>query len=102
MLKSKLLTTIAVALSLTIGTAASIAIAQEAGKPDTGMMGSHSGMMGGRNGTTGNCGGMMGMMKGVDQTQMKHMVENCNRMMESQNMSTAPTAPATPETEKKG
>jgi hypothetical protein len=52
----------------------------------------------------GNDEGMMGMMKGVDPAQMKHMVENCNRMMESmvQSMPTAPTAPATPETEKKG
>jgi hypothetical protein len=104
MMRTKLLTTIAVALSLTIGTAASIATAQEADKPDTGMMGGHSGMMGGRNGMMGNRGGMMGMMKGVDPAQMKHMVENCNQMMESmvQNMPTAPTAPATPETEKKG
>jgi hypothetical protein len=104
MMRIKLLTTIAAALSLTIGTAASIAIAQEAGKPDTGMMGSHSGMMGSRNGMMGNRGGMMGMMKGVDSGQMKHMVENCNRMMESmvQNTPPAPTAPAKPETEKKG
>ena len=104
MLKSKLLTTIAVALSLTLGTAASIATAQEAGKPGTGMMGSHSGMMGGRKGMMGNNDGMMGMMKGVDPAQMKRMVENCNRMMESmaQNMPSAPIAPATPEPEKKG
>jgi hypothetical protein len=101
MMRTKPLTTIAVALSLTIGTAASIATAQEAG---TGMMGSHSGMMGSHNGMMGNHGGMMGMMKGVDSAQMKHMVENCNQIMESmvQNMPTAPTAPATPETEKKG
>jgi hypothetical protein len=98
MIRTKLLTTIAVALSLTIGTAASIATAQEAGKPDTGMMGSHSGMMGSHNGMMGNHGGMMGMMKGVDSAQMKHMVENCNQMMEN----TAPTAPVKPETEKKG
>ena len=104
MLKSKLLTTIAVALSLTLGTAASIATAQEAGKPDTGMMGSHGGMMRGHNGMMRNNDGMRGMMKGTDPAQMKRMVENCNRMMESmaQNMPTAPTAPAAPEPEKKG
>ena len=104
MMTAKLLTTIAIATTLTLGAAASIAAAQEAGKPDTGMMGSHNGMIGGRNGTTGNRGGMMGMMKGVDPAQMQHMVENCNRMMESmvQNMPAAPAAPATPEPEKKG
>jgi hypothetical protein len=104
MMRTKLLTTIALALSLTIGTAASIATAQEAGKPDTGMMGSHSGMMEGRNGMMGNRGGMMEMMKGIDPTQMKHMVENCNKMMERmvQNMPTVPTAPVTPETDKRG
>ena len=101
---AKLLTTIAIALSLTLGATASIAAAPEAAKPDTGMMGDHGRMMGGRSGAMGNRGRMMGMMKGVDQAQMKRMVENCNQMMESmvQNMPTAPTAPATPETEKKG
>jgi hypothetical protein len=95
MMKSKLLTAAAVALSLTLGVAASIAVAQEPGKqtgqPETGMMGGQSGMM-------GNRGGMMGMMMGVDPAQMRRMVENCNRMMESmmQNM------PATPGPEKKG
>ena len=85
----KLLTVTAVALSLGLGTAASIAAAQQpgkqTGKPDTGMMGNRG-------------GGMMGMMKGVDPAQMKRMVENCNRMMEGmmQNI------PATPGPEKKG
>src|SRR5260221_5243562 len=104
MLKSKLLTTTAVALSLILGTAASIAAAQEASKPDTGMMGSHGGMMRGHNGMMGNNHGMMGMMKGADPAQMKRMVENCNRMMESmaQNTPSAPAAPTTPEPEKKG
>ena len=94
MRKLNLLTAAAVALTLSLGTAASIAIAQEpgkqTGKPATGMMGGQSGMMGNRN------GGMMGMMNGVDPTQMKRMVENCNRMMESM-MQTMPSTP-----EKKG
>jgi hypothetical protein len=96
MLKPKLLTVTAVVLSLSLGTVASIAAAQESGKqtgkPHTGMMGGKSGMMGDRG------DGMMGMMKGVDPAQMRRMVENCNRMMESmmQNM------PATPGPEKKG
>jgi hypothetical protein len=81
MLKPKLLTVTAVVLSLSLGTVASIAAAQESGK-QTGKP--HT--------------GMMGMMKGVDPAQMRRMVENCNRMMESmmQNM------PATPGPEKKG
>jgi hypothetical protein len=96
MLKRKLLTATAVALTLSIGTIASIAVAQEpgkqTGKPHTGMMGGQSAMMGDRG------GGMMGMMNGVDPAQMKRIVENCNRMMEGmmQNM------PATPAPEKKG
>ena len=87
MLKPNLLTVTAVTLSLGLG-AAAIAVAQESGKqtgkPETGMMGDRG-------------GGMTGMMKGVDPVQMKRMVENCNRMMESmtQNM------PATPGPEKK-
>jgi hypothetical protein len=70
----KLPTTTAVVLSLTFGTMASIAMAQQpdnqTGHPETDMM----------------------------------MVENCNRMMESmtQMMPTAPAAPITPEPEKKG
>jgi hypothetical protein len=78
MLKLKLLTAAAVALAL--GTAASMAVAQQPGdqtvKPETGMMDNYG-------------GGMMGMMKGVDPAQMKRMVDNCNRMMESM----MPTAP---------
>ena len=83
MLKPKLLTATAVVLSLSIGSIASIAVAQEPGKP-TGKP--HSGMMGDRG------GGMMGMMNGVDTAQMKRMVETCNRMMEGmmQNMLAAP------------
>ena len=85
MLKSKLLTAAAVVLAL--GTAASMAVAQQPGnqtvKPETGMMGGQSGMMGNHG------GGMMGMMKGVDPAQMKRMVDNCSRMMESM----MPTAP---------
>jgi hypothetical protein len=50
------------------------------------MIGGQSGMMGNRG------GGMMGMMMGVDPVQMKRMVENCNRMMESI-MQTMPTTP---------
>ena len=89
MLRRKLLTATAVVLSLSIGTVASPAVAQEPGK-QTGEP--HTGMMGDRG------GGMMGMMNGVDPAQMKRMVENCNRMMEGmmQNM------PATPAPEKKG
>ncbi len=87
----KLLTTTAVVLSLTFGTMASIAIAQQpdnqTGHPETGMMGSPGGMMG------SHSGGMMGMMNGVDPAQMKGMVENCNRMMESMTQM-MPTAPA--------
>ena len=89
MLNLKILTTTALVVSLSIGTMASIATAQESekqsGKPATGMMG-------------GRHGGMMGMMNGTDPAQMKRMVENCNRMMESmmQDM------PATPGPEKKG
>jgi hypothetical protein len=96
MLKAKLLTATIVVLSLSVGTVASIAVAQEpgkqAGKPHTGMMGGQSGMMGDRG------GGMMGMMNGVDPAQMRRMVEDCNRMMDgmTQNM------PATPGPEKKG
>jgi hypothetical protein len=89
MLKPKLLTATAVVLSLSVGTAASIAAAQEprkqTGKPHTGMMADRG-------------DGMTRMMSGVDPAQMKRMVENCNRMMEGmmQNM------PATPGPEKKG
>lgn len=94
MLKSKLLTAAAVALALGLGSAASIAVAQQpsnqTGKPDSGMMGGQSGMMGNRN------GGMMGMMNGADPAQMKRMLENCSRMMESMMQ----TMPGTPE--KKG
>ena len=85
----KLLTTTALVLTLSLGAIGSIATAQESdkqsGKPETGMMG-------------GRHGGMMGMMNGTDPAQMKRMVENCNRMMESmmQDM------PATPGPEKKG
>ena len=87
--KLNLLTAAAVALTLSLGTAVSIASAQEPGKPtgqpESGMMGGQSGMMGNRG------GGMMGMMNGVDPAQMKRMVENCNRMMEGmmQNMPAA-------------
>ena len=85
MLKSNLRTATAVALTLSFGTMASIAAAQEPGKqtgqPETGMMGGQSGMMGNRG------GGMMG-----DPAQMKRMVENCNRMMESM-MQTMPSTP---------
>jgi|HubBroStandDraft_4_1064222.scaffolds.fasta_scaffold376168_2 hypothetical protein len=90
MLKPKLLTATAVALTLSLGTAPSMAVAQQSGdqtgKPKTGMIGGQSGMMGNRG------GGMMGMMMGVDPVQMKRMVENCNRMMESM-MQTMPTTP---------
>jgi hypothetical protein len=96
MLKPKSLTATAVALILSLGIVASIAVAQEpdkqTGKPDTGMMGGQTGMMGDHG------GGMMGMMNGGDPAQMKRMVENCNRMMESmmQDM------PRTPRPEKNG
>ena len=89
MLNLKILTTTALVLTLSLGAIGSIATAQEpdkqSGKPETGMMG-------------GRHGGMMGMMNGTDPAQMKRMVENCNRMMESmmQDM------PATPGPEKKG
>ena len=89
MLNLKILTTTALVLTLSLGAIGSIATAQEpdkqSGKPETGMMG-------------GRHGGMMGMMNGADPAQMKRMVENCNRMMESmmQDM------PATPGPEKKG
>jgi hypothetical protein len=80
MLKPKLLTATAVALTLSLGTAASVAGAQQSGdqtgKPETGMIGGQSGMMGNRG------GGMMGMMMGADPVQMKRMVENCNRVMD--------------------
>ena len=81
MLKSKLLIATAVALTIGLGSAASMAVAQQPsnqnGKPDTGMM-------------CHQCG-MMGMMMDVDPAQMKRMVENCNRMMEGmmQNMPAA-------------
>ena len=92
MLKAEMLVA-AVALTLSLGSAASIALAQQpggqTGKPETGMMGGQSGMM-------GNHGG--GMMGGLDPAQMKRMVENCNRMMESMMQ----TTPATPGPEKKG
>ena len=87
MLNLKILTTTALVLTLSLGAIGSIAIAQgpdkQSGKPETGMMG-------------GRHGGMMGMTNGT--AQMKRMVENCNRMMESmmQDM------PATPGPEKKG
>ena len=81
MLKPTLLTAAAAALILSLGTAASIAVAREPGKqtgqPKTAMMGGQSGMMGNHG------GGMMGMMMGVDPAQMKRMVENCKSMMES-------------------
>ena len=89
MLNLKILTTTALVLTLSLGAIGSIAIAQESdkqsGKPETRMMG-------------GRHGGMMGMMNGAGTAQMKRMVENCNRMMESmmQDM------PATPGPEKKG
>ncbi len=89
MMNRKLLTMTALVLTLCLDAIGSIAIAQEpdkqSGKPETGMMG-------------GRHGGMMGMMNGADPAQMKRMVENCNRMMESmmQDM------PATPGPEKKG
>jgi hypothetical protein len=95
MLKRKLLAATALVLTLSTGTIASIAVAQEpgkqTGKPHTGMMDGQSGMMGDRG------GGMMGMMNDVDPAQMKRMVENCNQMMEGmmQHM------PATPGPEKK-
>ena len=61
MLKSKLLTAAAVALTLSLGTVASLAVAQEpdkqTGKPDTAMMG-------GQSGTMGNPGGMMRLQTG--------------------------------------
>ena len=86
MLKPRFPTLVALALSAALGTTVSLAFAQDAGKPaatpDTGMMG-HRG------------GGMMGMMSGVDSAEMKRMVENCNRMMESM-MRDQPTNPAVP------
>jgi periplasmic protein CpxP/Spy len=90
MLKPKMLTTVFL-LSLSFGTAASIAIAQESGKPSEHTGQPNSGMMGNRD------GGMMGMMNGVDPAQMKRMVENCNRMMESMMQNTPTSGP-----EKKG
>jgi len=95
MLKPNIPTLAALVLSAAVAGAASIALAQEGGKPagtpDKGMMG-------------GREGGMMEMMKGVDPAEMKRMVENCNRMMESmmQNMPMAPSAPAAPAPDKKG
>jgi periplasmic protein CpxP/Spy len=90
MLKPKMLTT-AFLLSLSLGTAASIAIAQEPGKPSEHTGQPNSEMMGNRD------GGMMGMMNGVDPAQMKRMVENCNRMMENMMQNTPASGP-----EKKG
>ena len=101
MLNQKLLTTTALVLSLRLGTIASVATAQEpdkqSGKPETGMMG-------GRGGELMSGGGMMGMMNGPDSAQMKRMVENCNRMMESmmKDMPAVPTAPTTAGPDKKG
>jgi hypothetical protein len=95
MLKPNIPTLAVLVLSAALAATASIALAQESGKPagtpDKGMMG-------------GRGDGMMEMMKGVDPAEMKRMVENCNRMMESmmQNMPTAPNAPATPPPDKKG
>jgi Spy/CpxP family protein refolding chaperone len=98
MLKPNLLTATAMALTLSFGVVASIAVAQEpdkqTGKPETGMMGGQTGMMGNRG------GGMMGMMNGLDPTQMKRMVENCNRVMESMMQNMPPTPGPGPE--KKG
>jgi hypothetical protein len=89
-------TLVALALSVVFGTTVSLAFAQDAGKPaatpDTGMMG-------------GRGGGMMGMMSGVDPAEMKRMVENCNRMMESMmrdQPTTPPVPPAAPQPEPKG
>jgi len=88
MMNRKLLTTTALVLTLSLGAIGSIATAQEpdkqSGKPETGMMG-------------GRHGGM-GMMNGADPAQMKRMVENCNRMMESM----MHDMPATRGPEKKG
>jgi len=95
MLTPRFPTLAALALTAVLGTTVSLAFAQDAGKPagtpDKGMMG-------------GRGDGMMEMMKGVDPAEMKRMVENCNRMMESmmQNMPMAPSAPAAPAPDKKG
>jgi periplasmic protein CpxP/Spy len=48
---------------------------------------------------------MMGMMGGVDPVEMKRMVENCNRMMESMmrdQPTTPPVPPAAPQPDTKG
>ena len=95
MLKPNIPTLAALVLSAAVAATASIALAQEGGKPAGAP---DKGMMGGRG------DGMMEMMKGVDPAEMKRMVENCNRMMESmmQNMPMAPSAPAAPAPDKKG
>ncbi|WP_431269242.1 hypothetical protein [Dankookia sp. P2] len=82
------MTTAAVLLATTLGTAAALAQGSQSqtpqapapqNAPDQGMMG-QGGMMG--------HGGMMGQM---DPTQMNRMMENCNRMMEG--MQRSPPTP---------
>ena len=83
----KLLTVAALAASLTLGAAVSIGAAQDtprpAAPPQTGMMGG---------------GNMMGMM-----SEMRGMMESCNRMMQGmmQMMPSTPAAPSTSSPEKK-
>lgn len=75
-------------------TAGSLALAQEpaAGNSAPNSATDHGSMM--------HDGGMtgMGMMNGVDSSQMNRMVENCNRMMEGM-MRGQPTNPSTPNTQ---
>ena len=84
----KLLTIAALAASLTLGAAASITAAQDAPRPAATPQ---TGMMGG--------GNMMGMM-----SEMKGMMESCNRMMQGmmQMMPSTPAAPSATSPEKKG
>ncbi len=96
MLKPRSPTLVALALSVVFGTTVSLAFAQDAGKPAATP---GTGMMGGRG------GGMKGMMSGVDPTEMRRMVENCNRMMESMmrdQPTTPPDSPAAPQPDTKG
>jgi hypothetical protein len=94
MLSVKSLKTGALVLGLSLITAVSIAAEQlsgnQAGQPESGIMGNRS-------------ADMMGMM-GVDTAQMNRMIENCNRIMQStlQPSPNPSSAPAMPTPGKKG
>jgi hypothetical protein len=83
-----------IALAVSWGLVATIALAQQSGKQVSGSQGTMGGMMHGQK-QGQNSGSMQGMM-----TMMKKMMDQCNAMMGSGMMSGMKDKPVTPQKER--